>query len=90
MYQDLSTCNDWPVKKVIVGLPIRMKGNSKRTSGNSLNPLEAQNKNLGTMQTSLIGVKFRLGYRLGLVQIIGNFEKPRGSRIRDSNSVILT
>ena len=39
VYQDLSTRHDWPVKKAIVNLPIRMKGNSKRTSGNSLNPL---------------------------------------------------
>ena len=36
MYQDLSTCHDWPVKKAIVNFPIKMKGNSKRTSGNSL------------------------------------------------------
>ena len=77
MYQDLSTRNDWPVKKAVVDLPIRMKGNSKRTSGNSLNPLEAQNKDLDASQTSLIGVKFRLGYRLGLVRIIGN-SKNRG------------
>ena len=53
-----------------------MKGNSKRTSGNSLNPLEAQNKDIGASQTSLIGVKLRLLCRLGLVRIIGNFEKP--------------
>ena len=30
VYQDLSTRHDWPVKKAIVDLPIRMKGNSKR------------------------------------------------------------
>ena len=41
VYLDLSTCNDWPVKKAIVDLPIRLKGNSKRTSGFSL---RAQNK----------------------------------------------
>ena len=29
VYQDLSTCRDWPVKKAIVDLPIRLKGNSK-------------------------------------------------------------
>ena len=38
MYQDLSTRHDWPVKKAIVDLSIKMKGNSKRTSGNSLSP----------------------------------------------------
>ena len=65
VYQDLNTPHDWPVKKAIVNLPIRMKGNSKRTSGNSLNPLGAQNKDLGTAsQTLLIEVKFRLRRRL--------------------------
>ena len=29
------------VRKAIVDLPIRLKGNSKRTSGNSSSPLEA-------------------------------------------------
>ena len=28
VYQDLSTRHDWPVKKAIVDLPIRLKGNS--------------------------------------------------------------
>ena len=35
VHHDLSTRHDWPVKKAIVRLPISMKGNSKRTSGNS-------------------------------------------------------
>ena len=39
MYQDLSERHDWPVKKAIVRLPIRLKGNSERISGNSLSPL---------------------------------------------------
>ena len=30
--------HDWPAKKAFVDLPIKMKGNSKRTSGNSLSP----------------------------------------------------
>ena len=34
LYQDLSTRHDWSVKKAIVDLPIRMKENSKRASGN--------------------------------------------------------
>ena len=38
-YKDLRACHDWPVKKAIVDLPIRLKGNSKHTSGNSLSPL---------------------------------------------------
>ena len=46
MYQDLSTCHDWPIKNVIADLPIKMKGNSKRSSCNSLSPLGVQNKDL--------------------------------------------
>ena len=42
------------VKKAIVDLPIRLKGNSKRNSGNSLSPLEAQNKDLGTASQTLL------------------------------------
>ena len=35
-------------------MPISMKGNSKRTSGNSFTPLGAQNKEMGaTLQTLL-------------------------------------
>ena len=45
MYQDLSIRHamqyDWPVEKAIsiVDLPIKMNGNSKHTSGNSLSQL---------------------------------------------------
>ena len=48
MYQDLSTRHDWTLKKAIVHLPISLKGNSKRISDNSLSPLGAQNKDLGS------------------------------------------
>ena len=34
VYNDLSTRHDWTVKNAIVNLPIRLKGNSKRISGN--------------------------------------------------------
>ena len=44
VYQDLSTRNDWPVKNAIVDLPIRMKGNSKHTSGNSLRDPEQRSR----------------------------------------------
>ena len=62
MYQDLSTRHNWPVKK----------GNSKRTSGNSLSPLGAgggggsgQNKDLSAaLPTLLTEVKFYLQRRL--------------------------
>ena len=43
MYQDLSPRHDWPVKKDIVDLPMKMKGNSsKRASGKSLSSSGAQ------------------------------------------------
>ena len=60
MYQDLSTRHDWPVKKGIVHLPIRMKGNSKHISGNSSSPLAAQNKDLGAaaLQKLLTGLNY--------------------------------
>ena len=65
MYPYLSTRHDWSVKKAIVDLPIRMKGNSKRLAGNSLSPLGGQNKYFGTAsQTLLTGVKLRLRRRL--------------------------
>ena len=65
VYQDLSTRHDWPVKKDMLDLPIRMKGNSKRIFGDSLSPLEAQNKYLGAAsQTLLTEVKLRLRRRL--------------------------
>ena len=46
--------HDWPVKNGIVDLPIRLKGNSKLISCNSLSPFGAQNKDQGaSSQTSL-------------------------------------
>ena len=64
MYQDLSTRHDWPVRNPIVDLPIRMKGSLKRTSGNSLSPLGAQNGDFGAASRILIEVKLRLRTRL--------------------------
>ena len=53
------------VEKAIVDLPIKMKGNSKRTPGNSLSPLAAQYKNIGAAWwTLLTEVKFHLRRRL--------------------------
>ena len=70
MYQDLSTRHDWPVKKTIVDLPIRIKGNSKRSSGNSLSPLGAQNKDISAAsQTFLTGVRWRLQRRFVSVRL---------------------
>ena len=61
VYRDLRTRHDWPLKKAIVDLPIGLKGNSKRTSGNSLSLLGSQKTDLGpTSQTLLTEVKLRL------------------------------
>ena len=61
VFQDLKTRHDWPVKKAIVDLRIRLKGNSKHTSGNSLSPSGAQNKDISAAsKTLLTGVKSRL------------------------------
>lgn len=58
MYQDSSICYDWHVKKAIVDLPVSLKENSKCTSGNSLSPKGAQNKDLGAaLQTLLTKVR---------------------------------
>ena len=54
MYQDLSTCHDWPVKKAKVNLLIKMNGNSKHTSGNSLSPLGAEIKDIHTASQMLL------------------------------------
>ena len=65
MYQDLSTRHDWSVKKAIVDLPIRLKGNSKRISGNSLSPLGTQKK-ISALPT---GVKLLLLSRLSAYEL---------------------
>ena len=50
-------------------LPIRLKGNLKRTSGNLFNPLGSHNKHLGAASQALLtGDKLRLRRRLPLEQ----------------------
>ena len=86
-YQDLSAGHDWPVKKAIVNLPVRLKGNSKRTSGSSLSPLAALCMDFkAAWQTLLTGVRLRLrrrpdntkipGGRGGLLGILGGDVPP--------------
>ena len=66
MYQHLSTRHDWPVKNAIADLSIKMEGNSKCISDNSLSPLWAKNKDTGAaLQKVLTEVKLRLRRRLG-------------------------
>ena len=65
MYQDLSTCLDWWVKKAMVNLLIKMNGNSKHTSGNLLSPLGAESKDIHTAsQMLLTEVYLRLRCRI--------------------------
>ena len=54
MYLDVSTYYDWPVKKTIVDLLMRLKGNSAFISGNSLSPLGPLNKNFGAASQTLL------------------------------------
>ena len=65
VYQDLSMHHDWPVKKAIVDLPVRLKGNLKCISGKLLSLLEAQYKDFGAAsQTLLTGLNYicKAGY----------------------------
>ena len=57
--------HDWPVKKAIVDLPVKMNGNSKCTSCYLLRPIGAQEKYLSpASQMFLTEVKLHLQYRL--------------------------
>ena len=81
---DLSTCTcyDWPVKNAIVDLPIGLKENSKGISGNSLRPLEAQNKDIsGASQTLLTRVRLRL---VGRGDWLGN---PANIKVENNGAV---
>ena len=76
--RDLSIHHDWPVKKSIVILPVRLKGSSKCTSSNLLSPQGAHNKDIGSAsQMLLTGVRLCLKGRLllGLSCSIGIPEK---------------
>ena len=45
--------HDWPVKKAVVDLPIRLKGKFKtHFRYNSLSPLGVQNKDIGAARES--------------------------------------
>ena len=58
-------CHHWPVKKAIVNLPIRLKGNSKLRYGKTLSLLGPQNKDLGTaLQMLLVSVRTHLQHKL--------------------------
>lgn len=53
------------LRKAIVNLPVRLKGNLKYISSNLLSPLGAENKDISAaLQTLLTGVRLRLQHRL--------------------------
>ena len=54
MYWDLSMRHDWPVKNATVDLRIRLKGNLKCISGNSLILSRAQNVDIGATSQMLL------------------------------------
>ena len=83
MQQDLSTRRDWPVKKVIVNLPIRLKGNSYRTSGNFLSLFGAKNKDIGAASQTLLDLV------LGLVLDAGKKTSTYGEITLDSSLPLL-
>ena len=64
-----------PLKKTIINLPIRLKGNSKRTSSNSLSLVaEGSNKDLGAVsQTLLARLRLRLRAKPWLGRPDGTF-----------------
>ena len=66
MYRDWSLCYDWPVKNAIVDLICQStKGNSKRTSIDSLSRLMAQNKDRdAASQMLLTEFKLLLGCKI--------------------------
>ena len=65
VYKDLRIHNDWFFLKDNVDLPIKLKGNSKCTSCNSLSPLRTQGKDFSAaLQVLLTVVRLYLHCRL--------------------------
>ena len=58
-------CHDWPVKSAMVNLPIRLKGNLKNISSNSLSVFGAHNKDISpALRMSLTGLQLHLRHRV--------------------------
>ena len=93
MYQDLTTHHDWPIKKAIVDLPIRLKGNWKPTSSNLLSLLGAQSKDLSTASQMLL-TRVRLWVSVRKQPTFGDTTTgfPVKWRLRSerSNSILMT
>ena len=61
LYQGLSAHHEWPVKNVIVDLPVSLKRDSKHIFGNSLSPLGPQSKDIwAALQRLLTGARLCL------------------------------
>ena len=91
MYQDLSKRHDWPVKKAMVHLPISLKGNSERISGNSLSPVGGgggQNKDLGSAFPPIRDVTNRghmtSATRLTTVRVATNLQESGLGEIKET------
>ena len=65
---------NWPVKKAFVDLPIKMKGNSKPISGNSLSPLLC--KDIGAASQTLLTDSLLFGSLFHLVHLVIMAGKP--------------
>ena len=69
-------------------MSISMKGNSKRTFGNSFTPLGVQNKDIGAAsQTLLTEVKLRLRRKLH-VMLHGKSHMGKASQVGSSKQAI--
>ena len=93
MYQDLTTHHDWPFKKAIVDLPIRLKGNWKPTSSNSLSLLGAQNKDLSTasqMLLTMVRLWLSLKKQPTFDDATTGFPTKQHLRNERSNSILIT
>ena len=70
-------------------MPISIKGNSKRASGNSFGPLGAQNKEIGAaLHTLLTEVKLGLQRRLHLMLYRSKSHMGKASQVGSSKQVI--
>ena len=67
MYKDWNTHHDWSVKKAIVDLLVRLKGNIKGISGNLLSSLWGNNAIGPASQTLIAGVRLHVHLRRRLL-----------------------
>ena len=88
MYQDLSTLcilHDWPVKKAIVDLSNRLKGNSKRFSGNSLSQ-DLSLRHGWLVKKTIVDLSNRL--KGNSKRFFGNSLSPLGAQNKDFSALL--